>query len=46
MADKDEELEKLYFLYKIRRGIRQADAGQTVSHEEARKRLKKWLTDT
>ena len=40
----DEALEKFYLLYKIRRGIQQADAGQTVSHEEARERLEKWLT--
>ena len=35
----DEALEKFHLLYKIRRGIQQADAGQTVSHEEARERL-------
>ncbi len=40
----DEALEECYLLYKIRRGIQQADAGQTVSHEEARERLEKWLT--
>lgn len=40
----DDALEKFYFLYKIRRGMQQAAAGQTVSHEEARERLKKWLT--
>ncbi len=39
----DDAMEKLCLLYKIDRGIRQADAGQTVSHEEARERLKKWL---
>ena len=40
----DEALEKFYLLYKIHRGIQQADAGQTVSHEEARERLEKWFT--
>jgi hypothetical protein len=39
----DDAIEKLYLLYKVNRGIRQADAGLTVSHEEARERLKKWL---
>ncbi len=39
----DDALDKLYLLYKVHCGIRQADAGQTVSHEEARERLKKWL---
>ena len=35
-----------YYLYvadKIRRRIEQADAGQTVPHSEAEKRLAKWL---
>ena len=39
----DDALDKLYLFYKVHRGLRQADAGQTVSHEEARERLKKWL---
>ncbi|NJL28665.1 MAG: type II toxin-antitoxin system ParD family antitoxin [Thermoanaerobaculia bacterium] len=39
----DAALEKFHLLYKIHRGIEQADAGQTVSHEEARERLQKWL---
>lgn len=39
----DKALEKFHLLYKIHRGIEQADAGQTVSHEEARERLQKWL---
>ena len=36
-------MERLYLLHKIERGIAQADAGQTVSHEEARRRLARWL---
>jgi predicted transcriptional regulator len=36
-------MEKLYVLYKIEKGIRQTDAGQKVSHEEAKKRMEKWL---
>ena len=36
-------MEKLYVLYKIEKGIRQADSGQKVSHEEAKKRMEKWL---
>jgi hypothetical protein len=39
----DDAMDKLHLLYKIRRGIRQADAGRTVSHAEARNRLAKWL---
>ena len=37
-------VEMLYLLDKIERGIAQADAGQKVSHEEARRRLAQWLT--
>ena len=28
-------MERLYFLAKVEEGLRQAEAGQTVSHEEA-----------
>ena len=36
-------LERLYLLYKIDRGIRQADAGELISQEESRQRMAKWL---
>lgn len=39
----EDAIERLYLLYKIERGIAQADAGQTVSQEEARQRLARWL---
>jgi len=39
----EDAMERIYFLYKIEKGIQQADAGQVVSHEEAKKRMKKWL---
>ncbi len=32
-------MEWLYFPAKIEEGIRQADMGQTVSHEDARRRI-------
>ena len=38
-ATVEDAMERLYFLAKVEEGIRQADAGQTVSHEEARKRI-------
>ena len=34
---------QLYVAEKIRHRIAQADAGQTVPHSEAEKRLAKWL---
>jgi len=39
----EEALEFLYLLSKVERGLQQADKGQTISHEEAIKRLDKWL---
>jgi len=36
-------MERLYLLYKIRRGIAQADAGETISNEEAKERMSKWV---
>jgi len=42
-ASFEDAMERLYLLYKIERGIAQANAGETVTHEEARERMKKWL---
>ena len=39
----EDGMERLYLLYKVERGIAQADSGQKVSQEEARKRMAKWL---
>ncbi|MBI3921473.1 MAG: hypothetical protein HY318_08665 [Armatimonadetes bacterium] len=39
----EEAMERLFLLYKVERGIQQADAGQKVSHEEAKRRMRKWL---
>ena len=39
----DEFLERIYLLQKIDLGERQIRAGETVSHEDAKKRLEKWL---
>jgi predicted transcriptional regulator len=38
-ATVEEAMERLYFLSKIERGLEQADAGKTISHEEVRRRL-------
>lgn len=37
----EDAMERLYFLAKIQRGLDQADAGDTISHEEAKERLLK-----
>ena len=42
-ATVEDAIDRLYFLYKVERGIAQADAGQKVSKEEARRRMAQWL---
>jgi predicted transcriptional regulator len=38
-ATVEDVMERLYFLAKVEEGMRQADVGQTMSHEEAKRRL-------
>ena len=38
-ATVEQAMERLYFMAKVEQGLRQADSGQVISHEEARKRL-------
>ncbi len=42
-ASVEDALERLYLLYKIERGLRQADRGELISQEEARQRMARWL---
>ncbi|MCH7735822.1 MAG: hypothetical protein IH872_00310 [Chloroflexi bacterium] len=42
-ATVESAMERLYLLYKIEQGIEQADRGQVVSQEEAKRRMEKWL---
>ena len=37
----EDAMERLHFLAKIQRGLEQADAGDTLTHEEAKERLLK-----
>ncbi len=39
----DELMEKAVLLEKVEKGITQSDLNNTVSHEDARQRLSKWL---
>ncbi len=39
----EDALDRLYLLYKVRKGLRQADAGKLVSQEEVRQPRRKWL---
>jgi predicted transcriptional regulator len=38
-ATVEQAMERLYFMAKVEEGLRQADTGQLISHEDARKRL-------
>jgi len=40
-ATVEDVMERLYFLAKVQRGLDQADAGDTIPHDEAKKRLLK-----
>lgn len=42
-ASIEEAMERLVFLAKVERGLQQADAGQTISHDEVKLRMQKWL---
>ncbi len=42
-ASVEDALERLYLLYKIEKGLRQADSGDLIGQEEARQRMAKWL---
>lgn len=36
-------MERLYFLEKIDAGLKDIDSGNTLTHEEVKERLAKWL---
>jgi predicted transcriptional regulator len=42
-AGVEDALDRLYLLYKVERGIEQADRGEVVTQEEVRRRMAKWL---
>ena len=42
-ASVEDAIDRLYLLYKIEKGLRQADSGELISQEEARQRMARWL---
>ncbi|MFA6317030.1 MAG: hypothetical protein WC943_06390 [Elusimicrobiota bacterium] len=42
-ATYEDAMERLLFLAKIEKGLDQADAGKTVSHETVKQKMKRWL---
>lgn len=41
-ATLEDAMERLYFLYKVERGLTEADAGETLTHEEVRAERERW----
>ncbi len=41
-ASVEDAIDRLVYLYKIERGIQDADAGQKISQEEAKARMAQW----
>lgn len=39
----EDALDRVLFLAKIERGLRQADAGQTIPHAKIKQKMKRWL---
>ncbi len=42
-ASIEDALDRLYLLYKVERGLRQADRGELIGQDEARRRMARWL---
>jgi len=42
-ASVEDIMAELYFRQKVDEGLRQLDAGEGIEHEEARRKLGKWL---
>ena len=42
-ASIEDAMECLLFLAKVDRGLQQADAGETIPHEDVRARVAEWL---
>ena len=42
-GDSEDVMEKLLLLAKIEKGCQEADAGKTITHSEAERRMAKWL---
>jgi hypothetical protein len=42
-ASVEDALDRLYLLYQIEKGVRQADSGDLIGQDEARKRMARWL---
>jgi predicted transcriptional regulator len=41
-ATLEDAMERLYFLYKVERGLAEADAGEIFTHEQAKAERERW----
>jgi predicted transcriptional regulator len=39
----EDAMERLLFLAKVEKGLEQADRGETIPHDEVKRRASKWL---
>jgi hypothetical protein len=39
----EDVIERLYFLHNLQRSIAQADAGETIPHEDVMRQMDEWL---
>lgn len=39
----EEAMDRLFLLYKVEKGLSQVSKGQTVTQEEAKRRMRQWL---
>ena len=39
----EDALDRLYLLYKVEKGLRQADSDELIGQEEVRQRMAEWL---
>ena len=42
-ASFEDAMERLLFLAKVEKGLKQADSGQTIPHEKIKQKMKRWL---
>ncbi len=42
-ASFEDAMERLLFLAKVEKGLKQADAGQTVAHAKIKQKMDRWL---
>jgi predicted transcriptional regulator len=42
-ASIEDAMERLLFIAKIEKGIQEADSGKTLSHEQVKEKMSKWL---